>query len=75
MASAAAVASGIVPIAHANDGGGSIRIPASCSGLVGLKPTRGRVPAGPFNSEPLNGIAIEFAVTRTIRDTAVLLDQ
>lgn len=73
--SATAVASGIVPIAHANDGGGSIRIPASCSGLVGLKPTRGRVPAGPFNSEPLNGIAIEFAVTRTIRDTAVLLDQ
>lgn len=73
--SAAAVASGIVPIAHANDGGGSIRIPASCSGLVGLKPTRGRVPTGPFNSEPLNGIAIEFAVTRTIRDAAVLLDQ
>ncbi len=62
--SAAAVASGIVPIAHANDGG-----------LVGLKPTRGRVPTGPFNSEPLNGIAIEFAVTRTIRDAAVLLDQ
>lgn len=73
--SAAAVASGIVPIAHANDGGGSIRIPASCSGLVGLKPTRGRIPEGPFNSEPLNGIAIEFAVTRTIRDAANLLDQ
>ncbi len=73
--SAAAVASGIVPIAHANDGGGSIRIPASCSGLVGLKPTRGRIPAGPYNSEPLNGIAIEFAVTKTIRDTAALLDQ
>ncbi|MFF5995006.1 amidase [Lysinibacillus sp. KU-BSD001] len=73
--SAAAVASGIVPIAHANDGGGSIRIPASCSGLVGLKPTRGRIPEGPFNSELLNGIAIEFAVTKSIRDTAALLDQ
>lgn len=73
--SAAAVASGIVPLAHANDGGGSIRIPAACSGLVGLKPTRGRIPAGPYNSEPLNGIAIEFAVTKTIRDTAALLDQ
>lgn len=72
--SAAAIASGIVPVAHANDGGGSIRIPASCSGLVGLKPTRGRIPAGPYNSEPLNGIAIEFALTKTIRDTAHLLD-
>ncbi|WP_338751078.1 amidase [Bacillus sp. FJAT-52991] len=72
--SAAAMAAGITPIAHANDGGGSIRIPASCSGLVGLKPTRGRIPAGPYNSEPLNGIAIEFALTKTIRDTAHLLD-
>lgn len=72
--SAAAIASGITPVAHANDGGGSIRIPASCSGLVGLKPTRGRIPAGPYNSEPLNGIAIEFALTKTVRDTASLLD-
>ncbi|WP_203362982.1 amidase [Bacillus sp. REN10] len=72
--SAAATAAGITPVAHANDGGGSIRIPAACSGLVGLKPTRGRIPAGPYNSEPLNGIAIEFALTKTIRDTAHLLD-
>ncbi|PAQ16032.1 amidase [Bacillaceae bacterium SAOS 7] len=72
--SAAATAAGITPVAHANDGGGSIRIPAACSGLVGLKPTRGRIPAGPYNSEPLNGIAIEFALTKTIRDTAYLLD-
>lgn len=72
--SAASIAAGIVPVAHANDGGGSIRIPASCSGLVGLKPTRGRIPAGPFNSEPLNGIAIEFALTKTVRDAAYLLD-
>ena len=72
--SAAAVAAGVSPLAHANDGGGSIRIPASCSGLVGLKPTRGRIPVGPFNSEPLNGIAIEFAVSKTVRDTATLLD-
>lgn len=72
--SAAAISSGITPVAHANDGGGSIRIPASCSGLVGLKPTRGRIPAGPYNSEPLNGIAIEFALTKTVRDTVFLLD-
>ncbi|OLS38891.1 amidase [Alkalihalophilus pseudofirmus] len=72
--SAASIAAGITPVAHANDGGGSIRIPAACSGLVGLKPTRGRIPAGPYNSEPLNGIAIEFALTKTVRDTAQLLD-
>lgn len=72
--SSSAVAAGIAPLAHANDGGGSIRIPASCTGLVGLKPTRGRIPAGPFNSEPLNGIAIEFALSKTVRDTATLLD-
>ncbi|MGG1660870.1 amidase [Brevibacillus sp. NRS-1366] len=72
--SGAAVAAGIVPFAHANDGGGSIRIPASCNGLVGLKPTRGRVPTGPDYSEPLNGLGIEFALTRSVRDAAALLD-
>lgn len=73
-ATAASVAAGIIPLAHANDGGGSIRIPASCCGLFGLKPTRGRVAVGPDAAEPLSGLAIEFAVTRTIRDAASLLD-
>ncbi|WP_089729932.1 amidase [Candidatus Thiosymbion oneisti] len=72
--SAASVAAGIAPIGHANDGGGSIRVPAACCGLVGLKPTRGRIPTGPDYGELLSGIAIEFAVTRSVRDAAALLD-
>jgi amidase len=61
-------------MAHANDGGGSIRIPASFCGLVGLKPSRGRVPLGPAVAEAVGGFAHEFAVTRTVRDAALLLD-
>ncbi|MGC0362611.1 amidase [Rhodococcus sp. 27YEA15] len=72
--SAALVASGAIPIAHANDGGGSVRIPAGCNGLVGLKPSRGRIPMGPDMGDALSGFAIEFAVTRSVRDTAALLD-
>ncbi len=72
--SAAAVASGMVPIGHANDGGGSIRIPASECGLVGLKPTRARVSIGPEFGDVMSGLVCELAVTRTVRDTAVVLD-
>ena len=72
--SAAAVASGMVAVAHANDGGGSIRIPASCFGLVGLKPTRGRVPTGTDLNEIANFLVCEHVVSRTVRDTAAVLD-
>lgn len=72
--SAAAVAAGIVPLAHANDGGGSIRIPAACCGLVGLKPTRGRNPMGPDVGDMMSGLAVEGVVSRTVRDTAAALD-
>jgi Asp-tRNA(Asn)/Glu-tRNA(Gln) amidotransferase A subunit family amidase len=71
--SAAAVAAGIVPAAHATDGGGSIRIPASCCGLFGLKPSRGRVSLAPAN-EGWGGFSIQHAVSRSVRDSAALLD-
>ena len=70
--SAAAVATGMVPFAHATDGGGSIRIPASCCGLVGLKPSQGRITIGPGRAEA--GLAVELCTSRTVRDTAALLD-
>ena len=72
--SAAAVASLMVPAAHASDGGGSIRIPASECAVVGLKPTRGRVPLGPDVSDSWAGSTVHGAVSRTVRDTALLLD-
>jgi amidase/6-aminohexanoate-cyclic-dimer hydrolase len=71
---AAAVAAGIVPLANASDGGGSIRIPASCCGLFGMKPTRARTPAGPDAGEGWSGMSAVHAVSRSVRDNAALLD-
>jgi amidase len=72
---AAAVAAGIVPIAHGTDAAGSLRIPAAYNGLFGVKPTRGRVSMGPDADEVFNGLAVQGCVSRSVRDSAVLLDQ
>ena len=71
---AAAVAAGIVSVAHATDAGGSIRVPAACCGLVGLKPSRGSMPAGPQFSNHLGGIATELAVCRSVRDAVAMFE-
>jgi amidase len=72
--SAAAVAAGMVPIAHANDGGGSIRIPAANCGLVGLKPSRQRISEGPLVGDFMSGLSVELAVSRSVRDVAAILE-
>jgi len=73
--SAAAVASGMVPLAGANDGGGSIRIPAAYCGLFGLKPTRGRTPVGPVFGRQWQGASVEHVLSRSVRDSAAMLDE
>ncbi|MCO5145997.1 MAG: amidase [Aquamicrobium sp.] len=70
----ALVAAGVVPLAHASDGGGSIRVPSACTGLVGLKTARGRVPLSPLVSESWYGFVVDHAVSRSVRDSALLLD-
>lgn len=70
----AAIAAGVVPMAGAGDGGGSIRIPASCCGLFGLKPTRGRTPTGPKRGQLWRGATVEHVITRSVRDSAAMLD-
>lgn len=70
----ATVAAGVIPMAHASDGGGSIRIPAGCTGLFGMKPSRGRTPMGPMTTEGWNGQSTHHAVSRSVRDNAALLD-
>ena len=70
----AAVAAGLLPVAHASDGGGSIRIPASHCGLLGLKPSRGRLPIGPVNMEGWMGLSMNHVVSRSVRDSAHMLD-
>lgn len=72
--SGAAVAARIVPIGHGGDGGGSLRIPASCNGVFGLKPTRGRMPTGPDHGDVWRGFAQEHVITRSVRDSAAMLD-
>lgn len=72
--SAAAIAAGIVPMAGGGDGGGSIRIPSSCCGLFGLKPTKGRTPTGPKRGQIWRGASVEHVLSRSVRDSAVMLD-